>query len=48
MFDSNSITFLQIQKTSGSVFEPIPIPCSHYTPSNVKNYVGTNFYKKLK
>jgi hypothetical protein len=47
-FSFGSITFFQIQEPLDLVFEPGPIPCTHYTFFNAKDYVSTSFYGKLK
>jgi len=47
-FSLGFITFFQIKKPLDLVFEPSPIPCTHYTFPNAKDYASTNFYGKLK
>jgi hypothetical protein len=47
-FNFDSITFFQIQEPLDVGFELGPIPCTHYTLPNAKNYVNTKFYDKLK
>jgi hypothetical protein len=44
----DSITFFQIQEPLDLGFELIPVPCTHYTFPNAKDYVNTIFYEKLK
>jgi len=47
---SNSIlfNFFQIQEHPDLNFELGPVPCTHYTFSNAKDYVSTKFYKQIK
>jgi hypothetical protein len=47
-FDFDFITFFQIQKRLDTSFELGPIPCTHHTFPNPKDYLNTKFYDKLK
>jgi hypothetical protein len=47
-FDFGFISFFQIQEPPDLVFELGPVPCTHDTFPNAKNYVKPEPYDKLK